>query len=1249
MILRHPDRRGPKGRTVCVWLTLMVCLSPRAQAADLTFFAYSDIHYGAVNRDDGTSVVKSPMVDVINGLPGQAYPDELGGLIDTPRGVIMAGDLINDGAVAAKYPAQWADFVADFGVNGEGRCRFPVFEAVGNHDLNENGFVFDQVKQRNQVRLALGLIDSVSSNGYHYAWDWDGIRFVNVNLFPGNVWAGEADAYGKAHDPMGARDFLKEDLKTRVGSTGRPVMVVQHFRPIDDNWWTYAAADKVHRILQDYNVILIMNGHQGGGVNNLWRGINWASSNGELDVFRITPDNRLCVASRGLDRWRGTMQKKIYLSYESSGLPAVINNGDWVSHVTQDSAIVSGKILYEAVSPTEVTLFWGRADGGTNAEAWAHSKPIGVHQSGRVFSHEITGLAPWTEYYYRCRAANSQGHAWAAASIPFATRGVLAPGWETTFIGHEQRAWGGAHQDNGVFTVRGSGRDIGERGQGMDHFQYAHTTINGNGSITARIESMTGKNRDPKAGIMLRETQAKGARHLSLLLSQKGGLRLFCRSQAEGDTRVSDRHDMGDTPAWVRMERTDNLFTGYVSSDGITWTQAGLPVSMDMPPSVYAGLAVTAGNRDGSRLHTATFAEVSVTGATVRPVRDVTFLHISDPHYSGDSKGDMLAPTIQAMNDMRGAAYPPEIGGRVARPRGVILSGDLTHSATPEGWKKFVTQWGLTGTEGVSAYPVYEGAGNHDGVPSTALGDDTGYVRKQIIQRNASRVDVVNVSKNGLHYAWDWDDVHFVQLNEYAGAEDAERYPGNTAYGRKRQSYGNPAQESLQFLAQDLASQVGRSERPVILVQHYGLAGFPIHPWGDEAGWWTEEQALRLWEVMEGYNVITILGGHDGSENVFDWHGIPNRLMDDDVRFGVYHISDDRMTVAKRHAKAGTWEAHWTQSTTINASLPPDLVHGPYLIYTARPDEMTVCWRTHANVPCTLKWDDDQFFYRDGSVEVQPHDRDLHLYRHTITGLKPNSSVNYTLEIQGKYAPGMFYAAPLGSDRVKFLIATGQGDRENRDRLYRSLYETIYRDAAYHSILIHTGPMVSDPEDMRTWDQTLFSREPDAKHIRYVLSRLPIVCVPGSGTLEQQLFPIDDLGRGAYSFDYGPIHVALLNIGADGAAESDQWMWLKDDLASATTPWKFVVADVIDDVEFNEALPDALKKICRNQGVALCLWRGDAFRTAGQEAYVKINPADASEAWAAMAVQIEGNTLACDMMDLGGRVVDTLTWSHETD
>lgn len=594
---------------------ILLCLNVlAAETKELTFYSYSDIHYGADHGGKAPPKEKSEMMEEINTLPGKPYPDAVGGVVGTPCGVIMSGDLINDGAVAQKYPKQWADYIADFGVNGEGRCKWPVFEGVGNHDLNDNLFVFNKVKERNVIRKQLKLIDNVSSNGYHYSWDWEGVHFVNLNLFGGNVWQGEADAYGWEHHPQAARDFLIRDLQEHVGTSGRPVVYIQHFRPIDENWWTYSAADKLQKVLQEYNVVAMLVGHQGGGVKNVWRGINWISSNGDLVVLRMTPsDNRFVAVTREIGKWGPVLDKKIFFSYESSGLPAVVNNGEWATDVTEKSAKLSGKIVYEAVSPTKGKLYWGTIDGGTTASKWQNVKEVDAQKAGTLFSAEVTGLQPWTTYYYRCQASNAKGDAWALDSVNFVTKGVLPAGWQTTFIGYEQRPWGGAKGEGKSFTVKGSGRDIGEGGQRLDNFQYAYQEIEGDVEINAKIATMEIKSREPKAGIMLRESLADNARHVSVLLGGlPGGIRLFSRKEAGGASSVSKANTM-KAPYWVKLVRSGNTFSGYISEDGQTWMQTGTELKIDMPAKMFAGLAVTAGNRDGSKLHTSDFEQVTIT------------------------------------------------------------------------------------------------------------------------------------------------------------------------------------------------------------------------------------------------------------------------------------------------------------------------------------------------------------------------------------------------------------------------------------------------------------------------------------------------------------------------------------------------------------------------------------------------------------------------------------------------------------
>ena len=96
------------------------------------------------------------------------------------------------------------------------------------------------------------------------------------------------------------------------------------------------------------------------------------------------------------------------------------------------------------------------------------------------------------------------------------------------------------------------------------------------------------------------------------------------------------------------------------------------------------------------------------------------------------------------------------------------------------------------------------------------------------------------------HYSWDWDDVHFVQLN---------LFPGYTSDPNCSEPplWCDPM-ASLYFLQEDLALNVGNSGRPVVLVHHYSAE------WWVPLSWFQTHTDYN--NVIAPYNVIGIFTGH---------------------------------------------------------------------------------------------------------------------------------------------------------------------------------------------------------------------------------------------------------------------------------------------------------------------------------------------------------------------------------------------------
>jgi cytolysin (calcineurin-like family phosphatase) len=154
--------------------------------------------------------------------------------VRTPYGVVLTGDLLDEGCDKEKAPANWAEFCRDYGVTGkDGRLCFPVYEGFGNHDGGPiRSLVRAGTRERNPKRVGL---QAISGNGLHYSWDWEQLHLAQLNLFGGS---GPADVKG-VNDPEQSLEFLAYELSQNVGASGRPVITFQHFAWLGgmSDWW----------------------------------------------------------------------------------------------------------------------------------------------------------------------------------------------------------------------------------------------------------------------------------------------------------------------------------------------------------------------------------------------------------------------------------------------------------------------------------------------------------------------------------------------------------------------------------------------------------------------------------------------------------------------------------------------------------------------------------------------------------------------------------------------------------------------------------------------------------------------------------------------------------------------------------------------------------------------------------------------------------------------------------------------------
>ena len=87
--------------------------------------------------------------------------------------------------------------------------------------------------------------------------------------------------------------------------------------------------------------------------------------------------------------------------------------------IQTSGAVLGGNVVATGGAAPEVFIYYGSADGGTNAANWNQAIYLGFE--GGSFAQNVAGLSMNSTYYYRAAAINPAGVAWAPASQSFST------------------------------------------------------------------------------------------------------------------------------------------------------------------------------------------------------------------------------------------------------------------------------------------------------------------------------------------------------------------------------------------------------------------------------------------------------------------------------------------------------------------------------------------------------------------------------------------------------------------------------------------------------------------------------------------------------------------------------------------------------------------------------------------------------------------------------------------------------------
>ena len=200
----------------------------------------------------------------------------------------------------------------------------------------------------------------------------------------------------------------------------------------------------------------------------------------------------------------------------------------------------------------------------------------------------------------------------------------------------EPKGWSGSLKsgDIGDPTIPGStrmtsdGLEVSGEGKDIwgvsDQFHFVYQRRAGNFDVAIHVTSLTAQHLYSRAGIMAREDLSPGSRHVIFLAfpdnrprhNNTSAYEFQHREKTDGESEAI--YPPQDAPpafpvdfphVWLRLNRRGNEFTAFASTDGKSWKKYD-SYTLELPPTVFLGLAVTSHTTDAST--TAVFKDFEV-------------------------------------------------------------------------------------------------------------------------------------------------------------------------------------------------------------------------------------------------------------------------------------------------------------------------------------------------------------------------------------------------------------------------------------------------------------------------------------------------------------------------------------------------------------------------------------------------------------------------------------------------------------
>lgn len=246
-----------------------------------------------------------------------------------------------------------------------------------------------------------------------------------------------------------------------------------------------------------------------------------------------------------------------------------------------------------------------------------------------------------------------------------------------------------------------------------------------------------------------------------------------------------------------------------------------------------------------------------------------------------------------------------------------------------------------------------------------------------------------------------------------------------------------------------------------------------------------------------------------------------------------------------------------------NLSISQEVLKGPYLIFPLEQNSMTVLWQLSAKSQCTIKWGLDPN-YSIGESNSNEYSSTTHQHKFTISDLQASKLYYYEISFNKTKLIGSFRAAPDTNSNKVSIFAWGdtRDDQIDPNIITEQINLEISKNIEYQTMIIHAGDWVGTDAET-SWSNEFFNRANAESNLK-MHSLLPQMGCrgnhEGNAVFYKQYFPYNYAGNGCYySYDYGPIHISVIDQYVSYSKGSEQYNWLVADLSNSSKKWKIIL------------------------------------------------------------------------------------------